>query len=99
MRKILTEQQKEELITRHRVEFEFSTVVECIRRHGQDSQQAIRTTYPEATKEIEHAKFYDYVVINDDFAATVSTIYFIIVAERTKRIRLNLDKFYSNWYT
>ncbi|WP_250311039.1 guanylate kinase [Rickettsia endosymbiont of Oedothorax gibbosus] len=74
-----------------------SILQQRIQNRGQDSKEAIELRIKLATKEIQYAKYYDYVVINDDFEITLKTIYSIIIAERVKRIRLNLDKFYSNW--
>jgi len=74
-----------------------SVLQQRIQNRGQDSKEAIELRMKLATKEVQYAKYYDYVVINDDFEITLKTIYSIIIAERVKRIRLNLDKFYSNW--
>jgi guanylate kinase len=74
-----------------------SVLQQRIQNRGQDSKEAIKLRMKLATKEVQYAKYYDYVVINDDFEITLKTIYSIIIAERVKRIRLNLDKFYSNW--
>ncbi|MCC8398128.1 MAG: guanylate kinase [Rickettsia endosymbiont of Labidopullus appendiculatus] len=74
-----------------------SILQQRIQDRGQDSKESIELRMKLANKEVQYAKHYDYVVINDDFDITLKTIYSIITAERVKRIRLNLDKFYNGW--
>ena len=51
----------------------------------QDSPEEIDLRVNLATKEIENAKNYDHVVVNNDFLTSVNTIYDLIKAEREKR--------------
>jgi guanylate kinase len=75
-----------------------SILQQRIKNRGQDSKEAIKLRMKLAAKEVYYAKQYDYVVINDDFDTTLETIYSIITAERSKRIRLDLGKFYNDWH-
>lgn len=75
-----------------------SILQQRIKNRGQDSKESIKLRMKLATKEVYYAKQYDYVVINDDFDTTLETIYSIITAERSKRIRLDLGKFYNDWH-
>lgn len=67
-----------------------------IKSRGQDNKEVIELRMQYAAKEIEHARHYDYIVINDNFDITLKTIYSIIIAERSKRLRGDLDQFLSN---
>ena len=51
----------------------------------QDSPKEIDLRVNLATKEIENARNYDHVVVNNDFLTSVNTIYDLIKAEREKR--------------
>jgi guanylate kinase len=64
-----------------------------IKARGQDNKESIDLRMSLAHNEMKYAQLYDYVVINDDFAKTVKNIHAIIIAERSKRIRLDLSKF------
>ncbi|WP_375358356.1 guanylate kinase [Candidatus Tisiphia endosymbiont of Neophilaenus lineatus] len=75
-----------------------SILQQRVKNRGQDSKESIKLRVKLATKEVYYAKQYDYVVINDDFDTTLETIYSIITAERSKRIRLDLGKFYNDWH-
>ncbi|WP_410521606.1 guanylate kinase [Candidatus Tisiphia endosymbiont of Nedyus quadrimaculatus] len=75
-----------------------SILQQRIKDRGQDSKESIKLRMKLATQEVYYAKQYDYVVINDDFDTTLETIYSIITAERSKRIRLDLGKFYNDWH-
>ena len=52
---------------------------------GQDDQSVIETRLKKAKSEIEHAKNYDYIVINDDFDQAVKEIQTIILSQRNKK--------------
>ena len=52
---------------------------------NQDSPEEIDLRINLAIKEIEQAKNYDYVVVNNDFLTSVNTIYDLIKFERKKR--------------
>jgi guanylate kinase len=58
---------------------------------GQDSEEAIELRMELALKEINNAKYYEYIVFNDVFEIAVKTIHSIIIAQRAKRIRCDLD--------
>jgi guanylate kinase len=42
-----------------------------LRARGQDSEEVIRRRLAAAESEIEHAKEFDYVIINQDFSAAL----------------------------
>ena len=52
---------------------------------GQDDQSIIETRLKKAKSEMEHAKNYDYIVINDDFNQAVKEIQTIILSQRNKQ--------------
>jgi guanylate kinase len=52
---------------------------------GQDDQSIIETRLKKAKSEMEHAKNYDYIVINDDFDQAVKEIQTIILSQRNKK--------------
>jgi guanylate kinase len=52
---------------------------------GQDDQSVIEARLKKAKSEIEHAKNYDYIVINDDFDQAVKEIQTIILSQRNKK--------------
>ncbi len=68
-----------------------------IKDRGQDSKESMKLRMKSAAKEIQCAKEYDYVIINDNFDVVLKIIYSIITAERLKRIRLDLDNLYNEW--
>ena len=52
---------------------------------GQDEQNVIELRLEKAQSEIDHAKNYDYIVINDSFDQAIEEIRAIIFAERNKK--------------
>ena len=52
---------------------------------GQDEQNVIELRLEKAQSEIDHAKNYDYIVINDSFDQAIEEIRDIILAERNKK--------------
>lgn len=67
-----------------------------IKNRGQDNREVIELRMQHAAEEIEYARHYDYVVVNDNFDVTLRTIHSIIIAERSKRLRVDLDRFLSS---
>lgn len=63
-----------------------------IQNRKQDSEQEIVLRMKLAAEEVNHSSYYDYLVVNEDFEITVETIHSIIIAERAKRTRMDLDK-------
>ena len=63
-----------------------------IQNRKQDSEEEIVLRMKLAAEEVKHSSYYDYLVVNEDFEITVETIQSIIIAERTKRTRMDLDK-------
>ncbi len=51
----------------------------------QDDQSVIEARLKKAKSEMEHAKNYDYIVINDDFDQAVKEIHTIILSQRNKK--------------
>ncbi|MCC8417962.1 MAG: guanylate kinase [Rickettsia endosymbiont of Bryobia graminum] len=66
-----------------------------IKNRGQDNKETVELRMQYAVKEIEYAKHYDYIVVNDNFDAALKTIHSIITAERSKRLRIDLNKLLS----
>lgn len=56
-------------------------------KRGQDSQDAIAQRMQTAHSELEHWQHFDYVLVNDDLAATYERLKTILAAERLKRKR------------
>ena len=52
---------------------------------GQDEQKVIEMRLNKAQSEIQEAKNYDYVVINDSFDQAVEEIQTIILSQRSKK--------------
>lgn len=50
----------------------------------QDSARVIKRRLSEATKEVSHCHEYDYIVVNDDFAAALTELKAIFIADRLK---------------
>lgn len=65
-----------------------------LRGRGKDSPQVIAKRMSKAAAEISHWPEYDYVLINEDFAACLTQLKHILAAERLKRRRqLSLSSF------
>lgn len=79
----------EEVVTIFILPPSLKTLKQRIQLRG-DSSQAIEVRMQLAIAEIDHAEYYDYIVVNDNFEIAVQTIYSIIIAERVKRTRLDL---------
>jgi guanylate kinase len=59
-----------------------------------DSQEVVACRLKEAANEIQFAKYYDYIVINDQFDKALQQLRAILIAERIKQSRLsNLSAF------
>lgn len=67
------------------------TLKQRIQDRGQDNSEVIASRLKLAEAEIEYARHYDYIVVNDQFEIALKTIHSIIIAQRASRIRLNLD--------
>lgn len=57
---------------------------------GNDSQESIQIRLAACQEEMDHIRYYDYVVINDRIEDAVDKVRSIINAERCKRNNLNL---------
>jgi guanylate kinase len=57
-------------------------------KRGKDSEDSIKKRMAACREEMEHSRYYDYLVMNDDLLEAVDKVYAIIVAERC-RIRNN----------
>ena len=65
-----------------------------LRTREQDNEEIIQKRMQQAISEIKHYVEYDYVIVNDDFAVSLSKLTSILNAERLKRSRqVNLDRF------
>lgn len=61
---------------------------ERLRSRGEDSNEVISRRLTEAAREIENYDQYDYVLVNEELEASVDVLASIIVAERTRRMRM-----------
>lgn len=59
-----------------------------LHKRGQDSEEVIQARLEACQKEMEHMRYYDYVVINDFIENAVDRVRSIIIAERC---RINND--------
>ncbi len=57
---------------------------------GNDSEESIQIRLAACQQEMDHIKYYDYVVVNDRVEDAVEKVRSIIMAERCKRKNLNL---------
>ena len=55
-----------------------------LRGRGQDSDDVIRGRMAEAVAEMSHYAEYDYLIVNDDFEASLQQLASIIQAERAR---------------
>jgi len=62
-----------------------------ILKRGTEAQKDIEKRMKCAYEEIEQAKYYDYIVINDDLQNAVEKIYCIIQAEKCRLSRYQID--------
>lgn len=51
---------------------------------GKDSKESIATRLAACEAEMEHLRYYDYVVVNDEIEEAVNKVYAIITAERCR---------------
>jgi len=59
-----------------------------LRARGQDSDEVIQRRLREAAEEIRNYFWYDYVLVNQDVAASVDTLAAIVKATRSRRDRM-----------
>lgn len=71
----------------------FKELKNRILKRGTEAQKDIDIRMKCAFDEIQHAKYYNYIVVNDDLDKAVENIYCIIKAERCKLSRYNPDLF------
>jgi guanylate kinase len=62
---------------------------------GRDTQEEIDIRMRKVNEEIDCAKYYDYVVLNDDFDSALQQIQSIIVAERIKSMKFESIKCFN----
>ena len=60
---------------------------ERLLKRGQDSAEVVRGRMAKAASEISHWGEYDYIIVNEDLAASLAAIRSILLAERLKRER------------
>jgi guanylate kinase len=63
------------------------TLIERLRKRGQDDDGVIEQRTREAVTEMSHFAEFDYIVVNDDFETAVMDLEAVIRAERLRRIR------------
>jgi guanylate kinase len=65
-----------------------------LRQRGSDAEEVIARRLAEASREMEHWREYDYVLINDDLETCLGQLTVILHAERLRRPRgLHLEDF------
>jgi guanylate kinase len=64
-----------------------ATLIERLRKRGQDDERVIGERMREAEGEMSHYAEFDYVVVNDDFETAVADLLAIVRAERLRRER------------
>ena len=60
---------------------------ERLLKRAQDSPEVVRGRMGKAASEISHWGEYDYIIVNDDLAASLASVRSILIAERLKRAR------------
>ena len=65
------------------------TLEDRLRTRAQDSAEVVAGRMSKAAAEISHWPEYDYVIVNDDFDASLAGLKAILAAERLKRARLH----------
>jgi len=65
---------------------------ERLKNRGTDSEEVIKRRLKNAQEEMEKMPEFDYIVVNDKLEETIETVWSIIVAERNKTKRLDLDE-------
>ena len=61
---------------------------ERLAKRAQDPPEVVARRMSEAASEMSHYPEYDYVIVNDDLAASVARVQSILAAERSRRDRL-----------
>jgi guanylate kinase len=69
----------------------FETLEKRIRMRGTDGPKEIEKRLANARREMEFAKDYGYILVNDKLEETVGAIEAIVQAERHRRIRYDAD--------
>jgi guanylate kinase len=64
-----------------------ATLIERLRKRGQDDELVIDQRMREAEAEMSHHAEFDYLIVNDDFETAVADLIAVIRAERLRRIR------------
>jgi len=65
---------------------------ERLKNRGTDSEEVIRGRLKNAREEMEKMPEFDYIVVNDKLEETIETVWSIIIAERHKTKKLDLDE-------
>jgi guanylate kinase len=64
-----------------------ATLIERLRKRGEDDEHVIRRRMHEAEAEMSHYAEFDYLVVNDDFETAVADLAAVVRAERLRRDR------------
>lgn len=62
-----------------------------IMKRGTETQKDIDKRMKNAFEEVQQAKYYNYIVVNDDLGSAVEKIYCIIKAEKCRLSRYHID--------
>jgi guanylate kinase len=68
-----------------------ATLIERLRKRGQDDDAVIAERTRKAVEEMSHHREFDYLVVNDDFATAVADLAAVIRGERLKTPRQAAD--------
>jgi guanylate kinase len=64
-----------------------ATLIERLRKRGQDDETVIAERTREAVEEMSHYAEFDYLIVNDDFDVAVDDLRAVVRAERLRRFR------------
>lgn len=74
-----------------------STLRQRLENRGTDTPQTIAKRLANAAQEIEAIVEYDFLIINDDFAESASSLLSIAKAARLKRRKTQIKRFIEEW--
>lgn len=68
-----------------------------LKGRGTESDEIMQQRLNIAKEEVLHAKEYDYILVNNDFAQTANNLLDIITVAKLKRPKSEIDEFVSKW--
>lgn len=76
---------------------DLATLKDRLSGRGTDSSEVIEKRLINALGEMSEISCYDYLIINDDFSASLEVLKAVVVASRYKQSKIELQQFISNW--